>query len=101
MQKLTERENEIIDMAFHKSLRTESFRDYKQYVWEFRYCDNTFESSSYTMSLHKTSIGAFKAMQKHKLNAYSRWLAQPASQRKCFKFGWHEDWNIRKTEIFE
>lgn len=70
-------------------------------VYEFKYCFNTHESSSFTVSIHKTYKGAYKAMKKHMFEEYEEWLNYSSYFRKRFKFNSHKEWFIVKTKLLD
>lgn len=67
-------------------------------IYEFLYCSCIYESSYSTMSLHKTKLGAYKAMRKHLIDSYTQWYDDRilyGKWKNCLmKFGETECWSI-------
>jgi len=84
--------------------------DEKDYVYEATYNGCIHESSWCTISIHKTKPGAIKAMNEHKYEEYKKFLKY---NEECLKsdpnffkeftnkFGEHQDWRIKRTELKE
>lgn len=79
----------------------------KGVVYEALYNDNIHESAAGTLSIHKTREGAQKAIDYHKMeqlaefNKFMSDISEEEQKIMNFKFGEHEWWGIRETEIFE
>lgn len=74
----------------------------KETVWEALYCSCIHESSSATISIHKTKQGAEKAIKEHRDKELAEFNELFKSSNDFgIKFGEHESWNIVETEIFE
>jgi hypothetical protein len=84
--------------------------DGKDYIYEATYNGCIHESSWSTISIHKTKLGAIKAMNEHKDEEHKKFLKY---NKECLKsdpdffkefpnkFGEHQDWRIRRTELKE
>ncbi len=70
-----------------------------KYIYQFVYNDCVFESASYTVSIHNSLEGAYKAMRKHRLNHFNEWYSFGKKYRKDLSEHNHEYWGIKKTEI--
>jgi hypothetical protein len=75
----------------------------KEYVYEFIYCDCVWESSYATVSLHRTKLGAYKAMRKF---IYDMAVEHEDSRTKYgkdrlidFRWNFSKGYGIRKVEI--
>jgi len=73
-------------------------------VFEFRYNWCIYECGMITVSLHKTSKGAIKAMEKHKTQKKKEWektYSDEPGMKKDFPFAMHEYWDVIETEVLE
>lgn len=77
-------------------------------VYEFLYNSNCCESSSATMSIHKTMRGAEMAMEFHKAEKQKQWdemrkLDELNDQKYWIEFKWDFDqyWGIRESELLK
>lgn len=76
-------------------------------VYEFKHNDCIWESSPFTVSIHRTPKGAYKAMRKYIMEAYTQWYDERMLYGKdsafgtIDKFGTHEWWGIKCTELHE
>ena len=72
-------------------------------IYEFLYCDCIHESAFATISIHKTKIGAYKAMRNYLTTEYQKWYDRRIKRGKIRigvnKFGQHEDWFIQTREL--
>ena len=69
-------------------------------VYEFIYTNCIHESAMETMSVHRTKKGAYKAMRDFLETEYNGWREEGIMYGKQhFKFGCHEYWAIRETEL--
>ena len=82
--------------------------DKKEYVYEFCYNYDFYESSSTSISIHKTPKGAKNAMIKHKadiLKEYDNTLKEYENDclvyegLKEYPWDYNKSWEIRKTEL--
>ena len=75
----------------------------KEYVYEFIFCDCVFESSYTTISLHKTMLGAYKAMRKFIIDLAIEHREAEIRRGKDihagFKWNFSIGYSIRKREI--
>ena len=75
-------------------------------IYEFLYCECVWESSSASMSLHRTKKGAYMAMRKHLMQEYERWQNMRTKYGKdkisgIDKFGQHQMWHVGEQELME
>lgn len=76
-------------------------------VYEFRYTSCIYESDMRTISIHKTLLGAYKAMRKFLTDEYNLWYNERIMYGKyeklsnVDKFGYAEHWDIKSTELKE
>lgn len=73
-------------------------------IFELLYCDCVYESAHATLSLHKTKVGAYKAMRKHKLQAFEQWDKERREWgRLSSRFNWNfaQDWRIGQQELLD
>lgn len=70
----------------------------KVYAFEYTHC--IFDSAFWTVSVHRTKAGAYKAMMKHKNDCWY------ADRKMAFRdaesvaqIGWMERWQIREWEV--
>jgi len=72
-------------------------------IFEFRYNNNIYLSSMETISIHRTSRGATKAMRKYVANEKEKWgkLHSNKKERKIYPFKGKRAWNVIETEILE
>jgi hypothetical protein len=76
-------------------------------IYEFIHCDCIHESSFRTVSIHRTKIGAYRAMRKYLLQEYLIWYngiirhGKGTSFYWIDKFGTHEDWGIREIYLLD
>jgi hypothetical protein len=69
-------------------------------VYQFIYTDSIYESAMYTVSLHKTKAGAYKAMRDFLLKDYNEWREFEIRYGKsCWKHGSHCAWRIAPIEL--
>jgi hypothetical protein len=70
-------------------------------LYQALYCDCIHESSYFTISIHRTTEGAQKAIDIHKAFMMKEWEEDYPTQeeREKFPFGQHEDWKVHKTEL--
>jgi len=74
----------------------------KIYCFLFNSC--TFESSYATMSIHKTKIGAYKAMKTHKVNEFMYWYDKRSLSGKAFcnfAYDFGMAWAIEETILID
>ena len=75
----------------------------KNKVYLFLYNPCIWESSFCTISIHKTKLGAYRAMREHKLKCYEEYkkIENRFKNNKFFahKFGEDECWTIKSQEI--
>ena len=74
-----------------------------EYIYEFRYTDCIYESGYYTISVHKTLKGAYKAMRKFLTNSYMEWYNERITYGKYNfdSFVGTQSWKISKTKLEE
>lgn len=90
-----------------------------QIIYQALYCPCIHESSSGTLSLHKTKEGAEKAVEAHKALIRAEWVdwgnrmcdkSDPEGVgrydtfgdfEKGFPFAQHESWGISETELLD
>lgn len=70
-------------------------------VYQFLYNDFVWESAAYTISIHRTLAGAYKAMRAHRLAKYEEWRNEKGGYAKDAKEGWAQWWGIVPIEIME
>jgi len=77
-------------------------------IYEFTYTDCIYESAAATLSLHRTKLGAYKAMRKFLNESYMEWYNERIKYGKykdyigtIDKFGTHCAWRIRSKELHE
>jgi hypothetical protein len=69
-------------------------------VYQFLYCDNTWESGFITISLHFSKEGAYNAMRTYLLNGYNEWYSGSTKNfRKSCRFGKYQAWKINPIQI--
>lgn len=76
------------------------------YVFLFEFNPCIFESGFEVQSIHKTKIGAYKAMRKYLEEEYAQWYHERILFGKHYiigidKFGEHCDWRIRPVKVHE
>ncbi len=70
-------------------------------LYSVLYTSCIFESAYYTVSLHRTKLGAFKARQRLLREAYAEWNEERIMYGKPkFKFMEHEDCKLGEQEVF-
>ncbi len=57
-------------------------------IYEFLYCGCIYESSYATVSLHRTKLGAYKAMRKHRLDTFNEWYNSRIIYGKSSRFAY-------------
>jgi hypothetical protein len=67
-------------------------------VFMFWYCDNIYEDGESCISLHRTEIGAKKAMARHKANKKVDFKKLYKSDPDL-KFGESSSWGVKKFKI--
>ena len=75
-------------------------------IYEFIYTSCIYESASATMSMHRTKLGAYKAMREFILTDYTQWYDQrimygKGDRRWEDKYGTHCRWGVRSQELKE
>lgn len=77
-------------------------------IYEFLFTDCIYESAYATMSMHRTKKGAYQAMRKFILDGYYSWYNERIIYGKFKseritqdKFGTHQRWTIRSTQLLE
>lgn len=77
-------------------------------VFKFIYTDCIYESAMATLSLHRTKLGAYKAMRKFLNDGYMEWYNERIMYGKykdylgkADKFGTHCAWAVRSIELNE
>jgi len=83
-------------------------KEEKNVVYEFLYNSSCSESTSHTMSIHKTKKGAEMAMEFHKAEKQREWekmrkIDEPKDPEYWKEFKWDFDqwWGVRETKIEE
>ena len=74
------------------------------YSFEYNHC--IWESGFVTISVHKTKVGAYKAMRKHLVSEYNDWLIRKRDTRRAFKhiydkFDTDHAWRIKTIKLEE
>ena len=71
----------------------------QEYVYEFLYNPNTYESAARTVSIHKTRRGAKKAIELQKEKALKEYeeVCNRLPDEKDFPFGYDQWWGIRES----
>jgi len=72
----------------------------KNFIYSFMYNGCVYESSWTTISLHRTKKGAEKALKEHRQKELDEFNKLDLGDDK-YKFGEHEDWCIKKVQIFD
>ncbi len=60
------------------------------------------ESSYATISLHRTKLGAYKAMKKHKLDKFTEWYNERSLNGKessIYPYNFDQDWDIDEVML--
>lgn len=72
-------------------------------VYQFLYCSCIYESDWRTMSIHKTKLGAYKAMKNWLISEYLDWYNRRITYGKCYgdSFAPHKAWGIEKIKILD
>lgn len=73
-------------------------------VYAFQYCSCIYESSFYTVSLHRTQKSAELAMEFHKneaLEEFNEVYDNEIIKEFGFKFGENEEWCVTEIKIQE
>lgn len=72
-------------------------------VFEFIYCDNTWESASQTISLHWTRKGAELAMEFHKEECRKEYeeRCKRLSSFRDYPFDNDKFWDVIETKVLE
>ncbi len=70
-----------------------------EFVYEFLYNPCIHESTSCTMSIHRTKKGAYKALRKFLLEKYDEWYN--SADRKHSKWTSYESWGVCEIKLEE
>lgn len=75
-------------------------------IYEFVYTSCIYESAMATLSLHKTKVGAYKAMREFLLTDYTQWYDQrimygKGDRKWVDKYGLHCAWAVRTIQLKE
>ena len=74
------------------------------YFWVAEYCSCIYESSFEFLSLHKSAIGAYKAMKAHMLKEYQQEFERRIQFGKRYnrgeKYLIYQAWRIHKVKLF-
>jgi len=91
-------------------------------IYEALYNPSCCESASYTLSVHRTKLGAYKAIKASKLEAWNKWLEHHKWGKKKdfknrieygkdgyvfpihsdkYKFDFDQWWGIAETELLD
>lgn len=77
-------------------------------IYEFIFCHCTFESSALTISIHKTKLGAFKAMNKfindeflHEYNQRIIYGKYKSIFGNAWKVGVNQYWGVVEKELLD
>lgn len=72
-------------------------------IYQFLYCGCIHESSYATISVHKSKLGAYKAMNKYLNEQYNNWyndrIIYGKERTHIDKFGIHESWTISSIDL--
>jgi hypothetical protein len=82
--------------------RPEDIVKISEIVWEFLYNSSCCESSSATMSIHRSQKGAEMAMEFHKAEIkknYDRVNEDDEEYKQDFPFDYDQWWGIRATSL--
>ena len=73
----------------------------KQIVYEFLYNSECYESTSATISIHKTKKGAEMALEFHKNERLKEWEQECKEYPKCKErpFDLYQWWTVREREL--
>lgn len=66
-------------------------------IYEFKYCCSTCESAYVTKSLHRTKLGAYKAMKKHKSDKFKKWYDERSlygKESSSYPYDFDQGWDI-------
>jgi|FLOH01.1.fsa_nt_gi hypothetical protein len=74
-------------------------------IYEFLYNDCIYESASRTVSIHRTKLGAYKAMNKfindNFMKEYNERIKYGKDRNYIWIFGVHEWWGVKEIELQE
>lgn len=69
-------------------------------LYEFAYTDCIFEAPMWTISVHTTKKGAYKAMRTFLEKEYNQWRETGLRYGKqYYNFGTHCEWKIRTITV--
>ena len=87
-------------------------------IYEALYNPSCCESASHTLSVHRTKLGAYKAIKAYKIEVYNEWLERHRRGKRNdfkrmaeygiraistdkYKFDFDQWWGISETELLD